>query len=94
MKLARLAQDIGCALRAAAGSKGGAGAGQLDAYWTSGEGAAKIRWGQPCAFCRCKDQLGKYPSGNRLEGHCANLQKKATGQWPNAEGSRVKRCPC
>jgi hypothetical protein len=92
MRLARLAADLGYALRAAA--KGGAGTGQLDDYWTHGEGAAKIRWGQPCAFCRCKTQLGKYLSGNRLEGHCANLEKKATGHWPNPEHSRVKRCPC
>lgn len=92
MKLARLAQDLHYALRAAVGPKGGAG--QLDAYWTKGEGAAKIGWAAPCAFCRCLNQLGKYLEGDRLKGHCANLEKKATGHWPNPEHNRTKKCPC
>lgn len=93
MQLAQLARDLSHAVVAAATSKRGGG-GQLDAYWTSGEGAAKIRWGAPCAFCRCLDQLGKYVDSKRVKGHCANLQKRATGKWPNAEGSRTKNCPC
>ena len=94
MKLARLTQDLGYALRAAVTPKGAAGAAKLDAYWTTGEGAAKIRWSEPCAFCRCKDQLGKYLTGNRLDGHCANLEKAATGHWPNPKHSTTKHCPC
>lgn len=92
MRLAALARDIGYALRQA--SPGAGGAAKLDTYWTSGEGAAKIRWAEPCAFCRCKTQLGKYLSGGRLDGHCANLEKRATGRWPNAGHSRKKTCPC
>lgn len=96
MQLAQLARDLGHAARSAFATrpKGGAGAERLDAYWTSGEGAAKIRWAEPCAFCRCLDHLGEHLTGNRLKGHCANLEKRATGHWPNPEHSRTKRCPC
>ena len=51
MNLAAFAADLGHALRAAVTPKGAAGGAQLDAYWTEGEGAAKIRWAEPCAFC-------------------------------------------
>jgi len=74
--------------------KGVAGEEKLDTYWTEGEGAAKIRWPEPCAFCRCLEHLGKYLTGNRLKGHCANLERRATGHYPNPEHSRVKHCPC
>lgn len=93
MQLVQLARDLGYALAAAVTPKGGGGA-RLDAYWTEGEGAAKIRWAEPCAFCRCKRQLGKYIHGDKLDGHCANLEKRATGHWPNPEHSRTKHCPC
>lgn len=66
---------------------------RLMEYWTRGEGAAKIRWPEPCAFCRCLTHLTKYfPRDPR--GLCANLEKRATGHWPNAEHSRTKHCPC
>lgn len=95
MSLARLAQDLGYALRAAVVPKSGtAGGARLDAYWTTGEGAAKIRWSEPCAYCRCLDRLGKHLHGDRLKGHCANLEKRATGHWPNPGHSRTKHCPC
>lgn len=94
MKLAQLARDIGYAVRAAVTPKGAEGAGRLDAYWTEGEGAAKIRWPEPCAFCRCLTELGKYVKPEQLKGHCANLEKRATGHRPNAGNSRTKHCLC
>lgn len=80
---------------------GKAGEERLDEYWTTGPGAAKIRWPEPCAFCRCVDQIGavlakhgRPMSPERLKGHCANLEKRATGHWPNPEHSRTHHCPC
>lgn len=74
---------------------GAAGEARLDAYWTTGAGAARIRWPEPCAFCRCKRQLSRWLHGRELEGHCANLEREATGHWPNPEHLRTKHCaPC
>lgn len=67
---------------------------KLKDYWAHGEGAAKIAWAAPCAFCRCLTQLGKYVRPDELKGLCANLEHEATGHWPNAEHSRVHHCPC
>jgi hypothetical protein len=67
---------------------------RLRAYWTTGKGAAKIRWAEPCAFCRCLTHLGKYVRPDELKGLCANLEHRATGHWPNPEHSRTKHCPC
>jgi hypothetical protein len=96
MQLVQLARDLGHAARAAFAitPKGAAGAARLDAYWTEGEGAAKIRWAEPCAFCRCLTELGKHLEPARLKGHCANLEKRATGHYPNAGHSKTKHCPC
>jgi hypothetical protein len=60
---------------------------RLRTYWTRGKGAAKIRWGQPGDFNRCRKQLAKYvPNPNYLAGTCANLHKVALGVWPGREG--------
>lgn len=67
---------------------------KLRAYWTEGEGAAKIGWDAPCAYCRCLDHLVKYVRPDELHGLCANLEKRATGHRPNVENSRTKHCPC
>lgn len=67
---------------------------RLMRYWSHGEGAAKIGWAAPCAFCRCLTHLGQYVSPGELKGLCANLEHAATGHWPNAEHSRVHHCPC
>lgn len=67
---------------------------RLMSYWSHGEGAAKINWPAPCAFCRCLTELGKYVSPGELKGLCANLEHAATGHWPNAEHSRTHHCPC
>ena len=71
---------------------------RLREYWTTGKGAEKIRWAEPCAFCRCLTHVGKATAGKmpvtELKGLCANLEKRATGHWPNPEHSRTHHCPC
>lgn len=53
----------------------------LKAYWLTGEGAAKIRWGTPGDFDRCVRNLrDDFPQDP--EGLCANLHHEATGMWP------------
>jgi len=62
---------------------------RLRNYWTRGAGAAKIRWGQPGDFNRCRAQLRKYVSNPRyLAGTCANLHFVALGVWPGRESTR------
>jgi hypothetical protein len=56
---------------------------RLDKYWAEGAGAAKIRWGQPGDFDRCRVEMRKVGvPGHMIDGHCANLHKRATGGWP------------
>lgn len=58
-------------------------------YWTHGKGAAKIRWGQPGDFNRCRRQLAKYVKNPQwLAGTCANMHKEALGVWPGQESGR------
>lgn len=55
-------------------------------YWTHGEGAAKIKWGVPGDFNRCRAQLAKYiQNPDWLAGACANMHKEALGVWPGGE---------
>lgn len=62
---------------------------RLRNYWTRGAGAAKIRWGQPGDFNRCRTQLRKYVKNPRyLAGTCANLHFVALGVWPGRESTR------
>lgn len=64
---------------------------RLRHYWTKGAGAAKIRWGQPGDFNRCRRQLAKYVKNPRyLAGTCANLHKVALGVWPGQEKAQIK----
>lgn len=52
-------------------------------YWVSGKGAAKIRWGQPGDFNRCRAQLAKYVQNPEwLAGLCANMHYEALKFWP------------
>ncbi len=58
-------------------------------YWVRGKGAAKIRWGMPGDFNRCRRQLAKYiQNPDWLAGACANLHKEALGVWPGQESGR------
>lgn len=60
---------------------------QLGTYWTRGPGAAKIRWGTDGSFDRCVRLLRpKVPARIDVKGLCANLHKRATGQWPTEGG--------
>jgi hypothetical protein len=60
-------------------------------YWVKGEGAAKIAWGAPGDFNRCRMQLAKYVQNpDWLAGLCANMHKEALGIWPaQHHGSKV-----
>lgn len=58
-------------------------------YWTTGVGGKlKIRWGTDGSFARCVSQLGRIPELARynVKGLCANLRKRATGDWPTEGG--------
>jgi hypothetical protein len=55
---------------------------RLMRYWAEGEGAAKIGWGVPGDFNRCRVLLGKYVGPTIIDGLCANLHKRATGATP------------
>lgn len=52
-------------------------------YWTKGKGAAKIGWGTPGDFNRCRSQLAKYVQNpDWLAGLCANMHYEVLGVWP------------
>jgi len=58
-------------------------------YWVHGKGAAKIRWGVPGDFNRCRRQLAKYVKNpDWLAGLCSNMHKEALGLWPGQEGGK------
>jgi len=62
---------------------------RLHEYWVHGEGAAKIRWGEPDDFRRCVDHLGKYIADP--EGYCDLAHHAATGMWPAQHAEMVKK---
>lgn len=53
-------------------------------YWVKGEGAGKIRWGTDGSFDRCVRNLSSKVRDPK--GLCAELHKKATGEWPAEKG--------
>jgi hypothetical protein len=56
---------------------------RLNAYWAEGTGAAKIQWGVPGDFDRCRVEMAKVNvPAKMIPGHCANLHKRATAAWP------------
>lgn len=62
---------------------------QLVRYWTAGAGAAKIAWGSPGDFDRCRVEInaevskdGKPLADHVISGLCATLHKIATGATP------------
>lgn len=60
-------------------------------YWVHGKGAAKIRWGEPHDFYRCRRQLRKYVQNpSWLDGLCANMHKEALGIWPGQHAGEGK----
>jgi hypothetical protein len=63
---------------------------ELRRYWTSGKGAAKIRWGTPGDWTRCVRQLSKY-MGNRAKGYCQLRHKDATGVYTGSRANPGNR---
>jgi len=55
---------------------------RLRDYWVRGPGAAKIGWGTPGDFNRCRLHLAKYVKPQHLAGYCANRHYDALGFWP------------
>ena len=56
---------------------------RITGYWVDGTGAAKIQWGAPGDFDRCRANLAKYVQNPKwLAGLCANLHYRALGVWP------------
>lgn len=58
---------------------------RLMRYWTEGEGAVKIGWGRDGSLDRCVRRLRRYFPRDP-KGLCANLHKRATGEWPAEKG--------
>jgi len=54
---------------------------------------AKIQWGVPGDFDRCRVELGKFVKpGRMLDGLCSNLHVRATGARPgHAPGEEAAR---
>ncbi len=65
---------------------------RLRDYWAHGPGAAKIKWGAPRDFYRCRSQLRKYvPNPDWLNGLCANIHYDALGFWPGQHRAFAKQ---
>ena len=82
---------LAAALQVKAG-EGGAdrnrgGAEHLRRWYEKGEGAAKIRWGQPGDFGRCVRIAGKHMDPERAKGYCNLRHKGATGVYPGQHKS-------
>ncbi len=62
---------------------------RLHEYWVHGEGAAKIRWGQPGDFGRCVLHLGKFLKDP--EGYCNLAHHAALGIYPATHAAMEKK---
>jgi len=62
---------------------------RLHEYWVHGEGAAKIRWGQPGDFSRCVLHLGKYIKDP--QGYCNLAHHAALGIYPATHAAMDKK---
>jgi DNA-binding ferritin-like protein len=63
---------------------------RLRRYWVHGEGAAKIRWGQPGDWARCVRHLSKY-LGVRAKGYCQLRHKEAIGIYTATHAAKDRR---
>lgn len=61
---------------------------RLHEYWVHGEGAAKIRWGEPGDFDRCVRHLGKYIADPK--GYCDLAHHAALGIYPATHAKLLK----
>lgn len=80
--------QLAAMLRAAGAVTNPEGTERLHAYWVHGEGAQKIRWGQPNDFARCVAELGKYIRDP--QGYCAKAHHAALGIWPATHAAMEK----
>jgi 2'-5' RNA ligase len=55
---------------------------RLRDYWVRGPGAAKINWGTPGDFNRCRVNVAEYVKPQHINGYCANRHYDALGFWP------------
>lgn len=62
---------------------------RLRDYWTHGIGAAKIGWGLPGDFYRCRALTVQYVGPRHINGYCANRHKDALGIWPGQHNART-----
>lgn len=62
---------------------------RLHRYWVRGEGAAKIRWGEPGDFQRCVDHLGKYIDDP--QGYCNLAHHAALGIYPATHAAEIRK---
>lgn len=60
---------------------------RLRDYWVRGPGAAKIGWGAPGDFNRCRLAVAEYVKPQHLSGYCANRHYDALGSWPGQNHS-------
>lgn len=60
---------------------------KLRRYWSTGKGAAKIKWHLPGDWRRCYKHLRKY-MGLRAKGYCQNLHKRNNGFWTGDRRNR------
>ena len=65
------------------------GAEKLRRYWTYGPGGAKIAWGTPGDWRRCRRYLAKY-LGPRAAGYCQLRHKEMTGMWTGDKKHRAR----
>jgi len=77
------------AIRAVTSPAGARGTERLHRYWVHGEGAAKIRWGEPGDFDRCVMHLGKFIRDPK--GYCAEAHHSALGIWPATHAAMIKK---
>jgi phage head maturation protease len=61
---------------------------RLHQYWVHGEGAAKIRWGEPGDFDRCVLHLGKFIRDP--QGYCNLAHHAALGIYPATHAAMIK----
>jgi hypothetical protein len=58
---------------------------RLRDYWVRGPGAAKIGWGTPGDFNRCRLNVAEYVKPQYINGYCANRHYDALGIWPGPD---------
>lgn len=71
-------------------ARGKGNAAHLRRYWTSGQGASRIRWGTPGDWGRCTRALHKY-MGARAKGYCQLLHRRATGVYTGSRANPGRR---